>query len=143
MSTHRIVTRTKQDSKIGTSDFTFSREMVPALSSTWKGPAFLRDYRERAWSAFKSLPMPTVKDEAWRRTDIHGLEMAKFVIPSATSVLRLPSTPKRLLKPLVSLMHGGQIIIQPERTEINLDDALVQQGVIFTDLQTAEEQYAE
>ena len=143
MSTHRIVTRTKQDSMIGTSDFTFSREMIPALSSTWKGPAFLRDYRERAWSAYKSLPMPTVKDEAWRRTDIHGLEMAKFAIPSATSVLRLPTTPKRLLKPLVNLMHGGQIIIQPERTEINLDDALVQQGVIFTDLQTAEKQYAE
>jgi Fe-S cluster assembly protein SufD len=143
MSTHRIVTRTKQVSTIGSSDFAFSREMVPALSSNWNGPAFLRDYRERAWSAFKSLPMPTVKDEAWRRTDIHGLEMAKFAIPGANPVLRLPTTPKRLLKPLVSQMHGGQIIIQPEWTDINLDDALVQQGVIFTDLQTAEKQYAE
>ncbi len=143
MSTHRIVTRTKHDSKIGTSDFSFSREMVPALSSNWKGPAFLREYRERAWLAYKSLPMPTVKDEAWRRTDIRGLEMSKFTIPGANSVLRLPTTPKRLLKPLVSLMHGGQIIIQPERTEVKLDDSLVQQGVIFTDLLTAEKQYAE
>jgi Fe-S cluster assembly protein SufD len=72
MSTHRVITRTKQDRSAEVGDFKFSREMVPALSSNWKGPAFLRDYRDRAWEAYKSLPMPTIKDEAWRRTDIPG-----------------------------------------------------------------------
>lgn len=141
MSTHRVITRTKQSSPIETGDFTFTQEMIPALSMTWNGPAFLKDYRERAWSAYKSLPMPTIKDEAWRRTDIHSLDVAKFSLPEGDSLLRLPPTPKWLLKPLVSQKHGGQVIIRPDHTEARLDQELARQGVIFTDLKTAETQH--
>jgi len=141
MSTHRVITRTKQSRQIEPGDFAFTRKEIPALSMNWRGPTFLKDYRERAWDSFKSLPMPTVKDEAWRRTDIHNLDVARFSTPEGDSLSSLPSTPKWLLKPLVSKVHGGQVIIRPDGSVMHLDEALTQQGVIFTDLRTAETQH--
>jgi len=143
MSIHRVITRTKQSLKNETGDFTFTPEMTPALSKNWSGPAFLRDYRQRAWNSYKSLPMPTLKDEAWRRTDIHNLDVAKFSLPENHLLSRLPKTPNWLLKPLVSRTHGGQLVIGPSWCEVRLDEALARQGIIFTDLHTAEKQYAE
>jgi Fe-S cluster assembly protein SufD len=138
MSTHRVITRTKQAAAVESPDFRFTSDMVRTLSKDWNGPAFLRDYRERAWSDYKRLSMPTLKDEAWRRTDIHTLNMAKFTLPEGEMLTRLPVAPKWLLKPLVSERHGGQVIIQPDRTDVSLDEELARQGVIFTDLHTAE-----
>jgi Fe-S cluster assembly protein SufD len=143
MSIHRIITRTKQTNTIETGDFNFTREMIPALSRNWNGPKFLKDYRDRAWDAYESSPMPTVKDEAWRRTDIRNLDVAKFKLPEGKSLSRLPTPPRWLLKPLISKMHGGQVIIRPDRTEVILDEVLTRQGVIFTDLHTAETKYSD
>lgn len=143
MSIHRVITRTKQISAAEASDFTFTPAMIPALSKDWKGPRFIREYRERAWSAFKSLPMPTVKDEAWRRTDIHNLAMGKFTLPPDGRLSSLPKPPKWLLKPLLSQKYDNQVIIQPDKTVTKLDDSLTAQGVIFTDLETAEKEHAD
>jgi Fe-S cluster assembly protein SufD len=143
MSIHRVITRTKQSSELKSSDFKFTSDMIHAFSKNWNGPEFLKDYRYRAWDAYKSLPLPTIKDDAWRRTDIHNLDKSSFSLPMASSSSRFPRTPNWLLKPLVSRTHGGQIIIRPEQTEVKLDDALTQQGVIFTDLQTAETKYTD
>jgi Fe-S cluster assembly protein SufD len=141
MSTHRVITRTKPGVTATAGDFQFSRDNIQVLSREWNGPDFLRDYRQAAWSAFKSLPMPTIKDEAWRRTDIRALNSTKFALPNGGGLVHLPPTPKWLLKPLVKKSHGGQLIIRPDKTEISLDKNLQDQGVIFTDLHTAEVQY--
>lgn len=143
MSIHRVITRTKQVSTVEAGDFTFTPEMIPALSVDWKGPSFLKEYRERAWSTFKSLPMPTIKDEAWRRTDIHNLAVGKFSLPQDDSNARFPVPPKWLLKPLMSKNYDNQVIIQPDQTMVKLDETLSDQGVIFTDLRTAEKQHAD
>jgi Fe-S cluster assembly protein SufD len=141
MSTRRIITRSKPTLTTEPADFSFTRDMIPALSSNWSGPEFLRDYREKAWSLYQSLPLPTIKDEPWRRTDIRGLDMDKFSLPDGNSVKKLPAAPQWLLKPLVTKKHGGQAIIEPGRTKVTLDEALTNQGVTFTDLKTAEKQY--
>jgi Fe-S cluster assembly protein SufD len=143
MRTHRVITRTKQSLTAEVGDFKFTQDMIPALTKNWTGPAFLRDYRERAWSEYKNLPMPTIKNDAWRRTDIHGLDVTKFTLPEGDVLNKLPSTPRWLLKPLVEKIHGGEIILRPDRTDISLDENLVKQGVIFTDLHTAEVQHPE
>jgi Fe-S cluster assembly protein SufD len=141
MSTHRIITRTKPGVAAETGDFRFTPEMIPALSKNWSGPAFLREYRERAWSAFERLPMPTIKDEPWRRTDIHALESSRFILPEGDGLKKLPVAPKWLTRPMVSKMHGGQVILGPDKTKITLDISLARHGVIFTDLQTAEREH--
>lgn len=143
MSTHHVITRGKPGTKTETQDFSFTREMIPALAPNWNGPDFLRDYRDRAWRAYQSLPMPTTKDEPWRRTDIHNLDVGLFSIPQNTKIEQLPEPPKRLLRPLVSKKHGGQMIIHPDRTETALDEELASKGVIFTDLATAETQHVD
>ncbi len=143
MSTHRVITRNKPISTVEAEDFHFSADMIPALAKDWKGPQFIREYRERAWADFKRLPMPNIKDEAWRRTDIHNLDVAKFVIPEGDILSSMPAAPKWLMKPLISQKHGGQVILHPDRTEMSLDATLANQGVIFTDLHTAEAKYSD
>jgi Fe-S cluster assembly protein SufD len=143
MSTHRVITRTKPGVVSKPADFIFTKEMIPALSTDWSGPAFLREYRERAWSIYNSLSMPTIRDEPWRRTDIRGLAMDKFVLPEGKQLEELKAVPKWLLKPLVINKHGGQVILNPDHSKMTLDESLSAQGVIFTDLSTAEKQYPE
>lgn len=143
MSTRRIITRTQKPDRTYAGDFSFLPQMIPALSKNWNGAAYLKDYRQKAWDTYKELPLPTTKDEAWRRTDIHTLDVGKFAIPEKRSFSQLASIPRYLLNPLVSKKHGGQLIIRPERTEVKVDNELIQQGVIFTDLHTAEMKYAD
>jgi len=111
--------------------FTFSREMV-----SQEGP--LKDYREKAWDEFNRLALPTTKDEAWRRTDLRTMPAAAFRLPSPGNSKSYQPVPENLLKPLAGVQHGGQILLLPDRADISLDPILEKQGVIFTDLRTAE-----
>ena len=143
MSTRRVITRTHLPDSINSGDFSFTPELIPALSKNWNGATYLKNYRQKAWDSYKKISLPTTKEEAWRRTDIHNLNAGIFSIPESQSFSKLASIPKYLLKPLVSKRHGGQIIIRPERTDVKVDESLNQKGIIFTDLHTAEMKYAD
>jgi len=94
-------------------------------------------YRNRAWESFKRLPLPTLNDEAWRRTDIHSMPVESFKLPADNAFLDLPSIPKSLLQPLVSDQQGGQIVLLPGGASVQLDKKLSEKGVVFADLKTA------
>jgi Fe-S cluster assembly protein SufD len=119
--------------------------MVPALSGKWAAPGFLQDYRDRAWEAYERLPMPTTSDEAWRRTDLRAMQAGAFRLAQdgAVKAMRLPEPPKELLRPLAGKAHGGQIVLGPNGTRTELDPKLAAQGVIFSDLRTAEREHPE
>jgi Fe-S cluster assembly protein SufD len=52
---------------------------VATLDRTVQGePDWLRERRREALGAFERLPMPSRTDEEWRRTDITGLDPARF-----------------------------------------------------------------
>ena len=53
----------------------FTRENVEKLSAQLNEPAWMRDFRLQAWAAYEQLPVPTTKDEAWRRTDLRRLKI--------------------------------------------------------------------
>ncbi len=53
----------------------------------------------------------------------------------------LPSVPNDLLNPLAADQHGGQIVLFPGGSKIDLDPSLAKQGVIFTDFKTAQEKH--
>jgi Fe-S cluster assembly protein SufD len=118
--------------------FTFTSEMI-----NQEGP--LKDYRHQAWLEFNRLPMPTTRDEAWRRTDLRNMPAAGFhlPLPSTDVSTHYQPVPEAFLKPLAGDKHGGQIILLPDKAEINLDPVLEKQGVIFTDLKTAELKHPE
>jgi Fe-S cluster assembly protein SufD len=100
-------------------------------------------YRTLAWNAFKRLSLPVNTEEAWRRTDIHALPVEKFKLTLDEAVNDLPPVREDLLKPLIADQHGGQIVLTPDGVKIDLEEKLAKQGVIFTDLKTAEQKHPE
>jgi Fe-S cluster assembly protein SufD len=147
------VTRTRKPVSLPQA-LSFKREMIPDVEGTAN---FLREYRARAWEAYERFSLPTTADEAWRRTDIRGLAGLSLV-PSFMSEQnnlinstqlqnetamgeRLYGIPDDLLTPLTGETHGGQMILTPGGAITSLDPALAAQGVIFTDLMTAEQKY--
>ena len=116
--------------------FSFKPEMVNLEGA-------LKDYRRKAWEEFNRLPFPTTKDEAWRRTDLRAFPAEKYQLLRLGGEVDYQSFPEYLLKPLAGSQHGGQIQLLPGQAEVNLDPELANQGVIFTDLRTAELQYPE
>ena len=79
--------------------FNFDRLMMP------DGPEILTTYRENAWEVFESLSYPTTSDEAWRRTDIRGLD-GSVRLPKGDAYLDLAPIPEKLSHPLVADQSG-------------------------------------
>lgn len=129
-----VVSRTRRaDSAV--KDFAF------AESDIRKGSDAVASYRTSAWSAFKKNSLPDTSLEAWRRTDIHTLPVDKFKFAAEGAFNDLPPVREDLLRPLTADQHGGQIVLVPGGSRIELDEKLAKMGVIFTDLKTAEEKH--
>lgn len=115
-----------------------TREAVQQLSASKNEPQWMLDSRLRAWQIFESLPMPARQDEEWRRTDISKLrldDLVPYVEPTASPV----ESPLRLTSP-----SGGLLMHQNSATvDRSLQDHLRQDGVIFTDLETAVREHPE
>jgi len=130
-----VTTRTRRPETTA-KQFSFTAAMLPVTGA-------LREFREYAWEAFNRLPLPTTNEEAWRRTDLRPMPADQFRLPAEGAYADLPAVPVDLLKPLTSDQHGGQVVLLPGGSRLDLDPALAQKGVIFTDLCTAERQYPE
>jgi Fe-S cluster assembly protein SufD len=115
--------------------------MIPALSGDWDAPTFLKEYRSQAWEAYDGTSMPTPREEPWRRTDLRSLPAASFRLAAEGESKDLETPPAELLQPLAGEDHGGQIVISPQGVKVHLAPELSEQGVIFTDLRTAERQH--
>jgi Fe-S cluster assembly protein SufD len=133
-----VVTKTRRSGDRGIQEFSFDREMIP---SDVGSPEFIKKYREKAWQDFRNLSMPSTSDEPWRRTDIRKLKAGAFRLPKNGKIGSLPTIPNELLQPLVGDQHAGQIVLEPGSSQITIDEAIKNQGVIFTDLVTAEREY--
>jgi Fe-S cluster assembly protein SufD len=133
----KIITRITRGETPKRQDFMFTQEMIPA----WSENADVSEYRLNAWENFKKLNLPTIKEEAWRRTDLQNLNSGNFHLPGNGQLIDLPHVPEELLQPMTADLHGGQIVMLPGKTEIKLDPALAAKGVVFTDLQNAEKRY--
>lgn len=127
----KIITRVRRGETI-TRQFSFTETMIPTSPT----PA-LQAQRVKSWQAFQSLPMPSLKDEAWRRTDISTMKSDLFQLPDPESYLDLDPVPADLLQPIADELHGGQVVVTPGGAQIQLDPDLAAEGVIFCDFKTA------
>ncbi len=132
----RVVVTHSRRSEAAVSDFAFTADTLPVEGA-------LRDFRLRARETYLRLAMPSMTEEAWRRTDLRGLPAGTFRLPLPEAHRDLPPVPAKLLKPLVSRQHGGQVVLLPGGSRMEIDHALVEQGVLFTDLRTAEHEHPE
>ncbi|MBV9454915.1 MAG: Fe-S cluster assembly protein SufD [Rubrobacter sp.] len=117
-----------------------SAETVEALSSFKNEPGWLTEKRLEAWDFFEKIPMPTLRDEAWRYTDISDVrveELAPYApSPDATSEKDLPEAVQTLIK---EGEENSALLVQhnSETALVRVAEELSRKGVVFTDLHTA------
>lgn len=135
-----VTTKSRKTARRKSKEFEFTRDMVPVSAGS---PDYVKEYRDLAWKAYENMAMPTTSDEPWRRTDLRKLDAGSFHLPVNRDLSGLPEVPDELLEPLVSDQHAGQIIITPGGTTSSIDQSLSDLGVVFVDLNTAEQNHPE
>jgi Fe-S cluster assembly protein SufD len=136
-------TVTKKKRVVRTADmpeFPYSQEDVKRVSALVNEPSWLNTRRLQAWDRYTSTPMPTTKDEPWRRTNLRSLPADAFDLEP---VLDVP-VDEGLLEPLVGDAHGSLLVIRPghppDRSEAK--DSR-EKGIIFSDWGTALREHGE
>ena len=125
-----------------------SAAAVEALSSSRNEPAWMRDKRRAAWQLSRELPMPSGTDEAWRRTDLRGLDLGQYTAlsPPGEAVARREQLPA-WLAPHLAMPETpvGGVLVHQDGTALwqTLESDLAAQGVVFCDLDRAVHQHAE
>lgn len=123
-----------------------SAETVKALSSIKGEPGWLTEKRLDAWRTFDKTPMPTLREEAWRYTDISDVRLEDFLpyspSPDVASEADLPDAVQRLIR---EGEENSALLVQhnSETTYSRIDDELAARGVVFTDLHTALREHEE
>ncbi len=122
----------------------YTRADVEALSAQNNEPQWLRESRLAAWELYEDMPMPTLKDEDWRRTDYRHIrweEADKMVSPNGATFESIPASNR---EPLIGDSQGGLLaFVDGKVVHHEIAAELTQAGVIFTDLLTACRDYPE
>jgi Fe-S cluster assembly protein SufD len=113
----------------------FTQQAMEEISSLHGEPDWLRKRRQDAFDAFERLPMPSRIDEEWRRTDVSGLDVAKF----SQFEHRNGAAPSEALEDVAGTvtMRGSQV----ESTRV--DPELERAGVILEPLSEAAKKHPE
>jgi Fe-S cluster assembly protein SufD len=136
--TPQVVVRTRRvEPAAAQKDFNFTHDMV-RLDGVSEA---LKAYRQLAWEAYVSTPMPVMTQEAWRRTDLRPMKPEKFNLPAKDAYMDLTPPPGDLLQPITDSAHGGEVILMPGGSRMQVEASLAEMGVVFTDLLTAEKKY--
>jgi Fe-S cluster assembly protein SufD len=110
---------------------------VDALSDRNNEPVWLREARHASWEVYEDLPMPSLKDEDWRRTDYRHIrweEASPLVAANGATVEVVPQSSR---EPLIGDEGGTLVFVDGKLVHHQLSDELKAQGIIFTDLVTA------
>ena len=120
-------------------EFPFTEDDVRQVSGRLGEPDGLLQTRLAAWRYFQATPMPTVRDEAWRRTDLSGLP-AHSTIRRPTEDLPVDAD---LLTPLAGDDGSALMVLRPGFAT-RLDGAAdIGQGVLFLDWAAAVRDHAD
>ena len=109
-----------------------SQTSFDAFLAAREEPAWLTEMRRMAWSRFQELPMPSVRDEEWMRTDIRLFKLDRYELPNASTqeAASQIAVPHALLAAGVEL--GGQAVaMNSHSVRSELSPALAKQGVLF------------
>lgn len=116
----------------------FTRENVLALSQTHHEPQWLADLRQYSWDTYETLPMPSLQEEAWRRTNYSHIDWQQASIQHPSMDADLSIVPQHNLEPLVSEENTALLVfVDGHVVHYSMPDTLTNQGVIFKDLHRA------
>jgi Fe-S cluster assembly protein SufD len=113
-----------------------ARESAQALAARRDEPAWMREQRAAAWDLYESLPMPTLRDEEWRRTDIRAVRLNDLQLPAPNGHAPVPA---HWLPAPDALTTRAGVLVQRDASPVHrsVTDALAGQGVILTDMDSA------
>lgn len=117
----------------------FTKEAVKELSAYLNEPDWMLAFRLNAWEIFNDTPMPTIGDEAWRRTNLRRFDLDKFA-PSVNGDAAVEATvPSYMGSHLSEDDQLGGVLVQVDGVNqtYEFDSALAEQGVVFCDMHTA------
>lgn len=134
MSFTKTIQRARVVRKKEALEYSFTEKDARLISTRLDEPAWLAKRRLDAMEAYRSIPMPTLSDEPWRRTDIRGLPAEQLSVKPADEV---PIDPE-LLTPLVGEVNDWLLILRHGRpTEVEGTYNVADDGVIAGDWATA------
>jgi Fe-S cluster assembly protein SufD len=113
----------------------FSQTAFDAFLAARDEPKWLTDLRQKAWARFQDVPMPSVREEEWMRTDIRLFKLDRYELPDAAafeaaSQIELPHA---LLAAGVDL--GGRAVAMNSHVVVaELSPKWAKQGVLFGSL---------
>ncbi len=115
----------------------FTKEAVEKLSAMLQEPAWMLEFRLKAWELYANTPMPTTQDDAWRRTNLRRLKLDE-IGPSLNGEGDASSVPAYMAQQLTEDKAGGLLVqVDGKTTNYEISDELKAQGVIFCDMSTA------
>jgi Fe-S cluster assembly protein SufD len=146
-----VITSRRPAAEPAPTELSISKAHVQALSAALKDAPWYARRRLAAWKTFQSIPMPTLSDEAWRRTDLRPFKWRQVALPHAPArgngrggAGATPRVPVSLRKPLVGREQGGQLVtVNGQASEHTLDARLKRQKVVFADFLTATQKHPE
>lgn len=118
----------------------FSQEAFEAFLESRREPAWLTLMRKDAWDLFEQTPLPDLKQEEWRRTDLRMFRLERFGLPLPPG--EGAPLPKALLAENVEL-GGRAITLDSRAVESYLDKKWRDQGVLFGSLDELVAKHAE
>lgn len=93
-------------------------------------PAWVTEFRQRAWDLYTAMDLPKRTDEEWRRTDLTGLDLGALAtgLPAGHAA-EVPAALAEMVREGHTLVvRNGQVVHRP---------ASLPAGVIVTDMETA------
>jgi len=130
-----------------TTDISLNNADIETLSDRLGDGEWYADERRRAWSVYETIPMPTVEEEAWRRTDIRAIPWEEMrpegLRDNSEERENTERVPELLKRPLAGNKQGGRIVVSGGTTEDRIvSDEVVGQGIIFSDLLNATREHS-
>jgi Fe-S cluster assembly protein SufD len=126
---------TRRRAVLSESDFSFTQNMVRVQGLE----KFIVDFRMKAWENYRKLALPSLKDEAWRRTDLKGFNPQIYQLGTCSFNSPQLSPKKNKIKD----ESAGFITITDSGVDYYLSPEYMEAGVVLTDLETAEKKYPE
>lgn len=110
----------------------FSQAAFDAFLTAREEPMWLLDLRRKAWARFQELPLPSVREEEWMRTDIRLFKLDRFEMPEAAGHVAASqvTAPHALLAAGVDL-GGHMVSVDSHAVSAELAPDLAKQGVLF------------
>jgi Fe-S cluster assembly protein SufD len=118
--------------------FKFTRYMVH--DSKDLAPV-LKKFRSEAWDAYQELPFPTIKDEAWSRTSLNGLNFGSIQLPNGQIKNLIETAPASGVLTQDIISSRPSIQLDASGVTVKNSAHLQEKGVILSSLSDAASAY--